>query len=130
MNNYKSVRNRLFKNSEVELKSESVELALVDDLNKAIQATEDLFSGIESSVSFAKKVEADRKALLSDLPKLRNEANKVFDKGASFLDKAQTASQELGIKTSNIKNYDKLENNLNVLARDIDSIIQALKSIS
>jgi|TARA_R110000744_G_scaffold187553_1_gene307009 hypothetical protein len=34
MNNYKSVRNRLFTNSEVELKSESVELGIAQDIKK------------------------------------------------------------------------------------------------
>ena len=130
MKTLETIYKKLNSVEKTELETHKVELALVNDLNKAIQATEDLFSAIDSSVSFAKKVEADRKKLLLDLPKLRNEANKVFEKGGSFLSKAQTASKELGIKPSNIKNYDKLENNLNILARDIDTVIQALKSIS
>jgi hypothetical protein len=110
-------------------KAEKVELGLVEDITKAISATEDILNGIESSVSFAEKIAKQRLEILKDLPKLQKEANNVFDKGAKFLDNAQRAAKELGIKTSDVKNYDKLEKKMNQLARDIDSVIRAQRNL-
>ena len=112
-----------------ELASQKVELGLVDDIAKGLNASEDLVDAIKSSVSFAEKVAKDRSALLKDLPKLLKESNNVFAKSAKFLSNAQDAANELGLKTNSIKNYDKLENKLNELARDIDRVINATKSL-
>lgn len=112
-----------------ELKSEKVELALADDIAKALKASEDVLDGSERSVNFAEKVAKDRNALLKDLPKLLKESNSVFDKGAKFLSNAEKAAKDLGLNTKDIKNYSKLESNLDKLAREIDRIINASKSL-
>lgn len=131
MNILKNVINKLSQEEkkEVNLASEKVELALVDDIAKALKASDDLIDGSQQQIDFAKKVAQNRKLLLDDLPKAQKEANRVFEQGAKFLSNAQDVAADLGLKTSNIKNYDKLEKNLNQLAREIDGIITAIRSL-
>ena len=125
MREEKSVYKALFSEQE----PNKVELTLVNDLNKVIKEIDSVLDDIKNKVAFTRVVEADRNNLLSILPNLRDKANDLFEKGASIRDKAQTAAQNLGMKPSNITNYDKLENNMNVLVKDIDSVIKAHKSI-
>ena len=79
MNTHRAVRQFLAKEEKkTELKSERVELALADDIAKALKASEDILDGSERSVNFAEKVAKNRNALLKDLPKLLKESNSVF----------------------------------------------------
>ena len=98
MNNYKSVRNRLFKNSEVELKSEKIELGLVDDLKKLSSSSDAELKNFESFKSEIEKVK--RAGLVNKKQALSTQ--KLI---ASELDKFNSKAKELGINPREIKEY-------------------------
>jgi len=127
MSDYKRVLKHLNKE---ELATQKVELALIQDIQKAETASSDIIKSSFGLADFANKIVKQRNALLSDLNGQLKEANNIFDKSAAILSKAQDASEKLGMSTNDVKGYNDLEKTLNVLARSIDSIIRAKKALS
>ena len=127
MSNYKRVLKHLNKE---ELASQKVELALIQDIQKAATASSDIIKSSFRLADFANKIVKQRNALSTDLNGQLKEANNIFDKSAAILSKAQDASEKLGMSTNDVKGYNDLEKTLNVLARSIDSIIRAKKALS
>ena len=105
MTNYQRVLNRLTKNKEVELKSEKVELASIDDLKK--------YSGfLKSFKSEGDKVINKANKLLSELKQTQSELFKLSDVAESFvndiikdMNKFESAAKELGINPNTVKEY-------------------------
>tara|TARA_R110002124_G_scaffold281732_1_gene456356 strand:+ start:333 stop:752 length:420 start_codon:yes stop_codon:yes gene_type:complete len=117
-------------------KKQKVNLSLVDDINKAKEASFDTLESIGTLVTYADKITDDYKNIkeridlvLPELDGQLNEANDIFEKSAIILSKAQNAAEELGISISNIDGYTVLEETLNTLARYIDSVINAKREI-
>jgi len=127
MSDYKRVLKHLNKEK---LATQKVELALIQDIQKAETASSDIIKSSFGLADFANKIVKQRNALLSDLNGQLKEANNIFDKSAAILSKAQDASEKLGMSTNDVKGYNDLEKTLNVLARSIDSIIRAKKALS
>ena len=116
--------------SEVELATQKVELALIQDIQKAKTASSDSIESSDRLNDYANKIALDRKSLLTSLDGQIKDANNIFAKSGSILSKSQEAAAALGVRTKEIKGYDELEKNLNVLARSIDTSIRAKKSLS
>ena len=123
-------------NQKVNLKAHKVNLSLVDDINKAKEASFDTLESIDTLVTYASKITDDYKNIkeridlvLPELDGQLNEANDIFGKSASILSNAQNAAEELGISINNIDGYNELEETLNTLARYIDSVINAKREI-
>ena len=116
--------------SEVELATQKVELALIQDIQKAKTASSDSIESSDRLNDYANKIALDRKSLLTSLDGQIKDANNIFAKSGSILSKSQEAAAALGVPTKEIKGYDELEKNLNVLARSIDTSIRAKKSLS
>tara|TARA_R110000796_G_scaffold171131_1_gene288131 strand:- start:40 stop:459 length:420 start_codon:yes stop_codon:yes gene_type:complete len=123
-------------NQKVNLKAHKVTLSLVDDINKAKEASFDTLESIDTLVTYASKITDDYKNIkeridlvLPSLDGQLNEANDIIGKSASILSNAQNAAEELGISINNIDGYNELEQALNTLARYIDSLINAKKEI-
>ena len=123
-------------NQKVNLKEHKVTLSLVDDINKAKEASFDTLESIDTLVTYASKITDDYKNIkeridlvLPELDGQLNEANDIFGKSASILSNAQNAAEELGISINNIDGYNELEETLNTLARYIDSVINAKREI-
>lgn len=109
MNNYKSVRNRLFTNSEVELKSETVELAIGDEANALISklksASGEVNTELDSAFTPIRQLESAIRRLTGEIPskinkfkpflKALTDLESQFDKDRA---KLQNAEQELGVK--------------------------------
>ena len=110
MNNYKSVRNRLFKNSEVELKSEKVELGLVDDFNSRVDKAD---NARKKSASSLANFEGDIAEVVINL--------RLALKEALVIDKA---AKELGVNSpvdvkkieARLKKWLKVESTVNGLS--------------
>lgn len=123
-------------NQKVNLKAHKVALSLVDDINKAKEASFDTLESINTLVTYADKITDDYKNIkeridlvLPELDGQLSEANDIFGKSASILSNAQNAAEELGISINNIDGYTELEETLNTLARYIDSVINAKREI-
>ena len=116
--------------AEVELATQKVELALIQDIQKAKTASSDSIESSDRLNDYANKIALDRKSLLTSLDGQIKDANNIFAKSGSILSKSQEAAAALGVPTKEIKGYDELEKNLNVLARSIDTSIRAKKSLS
>tara|TARA_R110002072_G_scaffold138165_1_gene281349 strand:+ start:32 stop:433 length:402 start_codon:yes stop_codon:yes gene_type:complete len=114
----------------VELATQKVELALIQDIQKAKTASSDSIESSDRLNDYANKIALDRKSLLTSLDGQIKDANNIFAKSGSILSKSQEAAAALGVPTKEIKGYDELEKNLNVLARSIDTSIRAKKSLS
>tara|TARA_R110000824_G_C14745725_1_gene627974 strand:+ start:43 stop:462 length:420 start_codon:yes stop_codon:yes gene_type:complete len=117
MNNYKSVRKRLFTNSEVELKSEKIELGLADDIQKKLSDAkaktakmESLLKEVKDSYSTIEELEKKVKKVFVAAEKEAAKIEGFADKTQAFLDKAETKAKDLGVPTSAIKGYDDLDN--------------------
>ena len=119
MNNYKSVRKRLFTNSEVELKSERIDLGVAQDVLKAVGTLEkavDKLGTIEDNAkTVGKKYEDEQlkaysnmldrqEKLFSQMDKLRA----VNSDSKSLIDKAEKAAKELGVDVNDIKGIKQL----------------------
>lgn len=135
MNNYKSVRNRLFKNSEVELKAEKIELGLADDIQKKLSDArnqkskmESLLKEVKDSYSTIEELENKVKKVFSSAEKEAQKVRKLWAKTQAFLDKAETKAKDLGVSTSAIKGYDDLDsanNDAFYISDDVTRFIQS-----
>lgn len=105
MNDYKSVRNRLFTNSEVELKSELVELGIADDLAKQKKKLDGLgkkfnkaLDRFNSTLAMARQEYAP---IQKEYQTFLNEVQKYDAQGKQYLN----AIKELGLNTNSQKLY-------------------------
>jgi len=134
-NNIEKVYGKLPK-KKLGLKKHKIDLSLVDDIYKATQASTDTLESIDTLVTYASKITEDYRLIkeridlvLPELDGQLNEANDIFEKGATILSKSQNSAEELGISINNIDGYNELEQTLNVLARYIDSVISSKRDI-
>jgi|688.fasta_scaffold316700_4 hypothetical protein len=130
MNTTKSVYNRLFKEEATELASHEVELASVQDLEKAIkEATNqsDVYLKLLGDIdSYEKEIQAKKQAMLTKAEGVRRELNNkkniLGDTWSDFNQKAK----ELGIDAKGIpvfKNADTAFMKLEKESRDLSDII-------
>ena len=109
MNNYKSVRNRLFTNSEVELKSETVELAIGDEANalmaKLKSASNETNSELDKAFTPIRQLESAIRRLTGEIPSKINKFKafkdvlmKLESQFSKDNEKLKKAEQELGVK--------------------------------
>jgi len=116
--------------SKQELSTEKVELALVDDIDKAI-------SNLRSELDNLQKAERNQFNAVVAIRQAINEARKVdndsvnisnkvegmVDTSAKLITKAQQAAKDLGIKQSDIKGVRELFNVID----DIDQKVEEIK---
>ena len=122
MDNYKSVLNRLYKKEEVELKSEKVELSVIDDLNKALTNATKLIAELNES---SKKINS----LNSDIDK----GKKKFEKASADEKKASDKFFKLEDQFLNAKriyndSIDKRKQELESIDRDRDLLSKEKKT--
>ena len=108
----------------VELKSEVVEFALVDDLGKALTNAKSIIDEINSDGGMAEKSLKEVNALEKELDKSKkiffkhqknlekgiNKADKAEDKISGLFDKVDSAAKALGISPKDIGAYSELLN--------------------
>ena len=135
MNNYKSVRKRLFTNSEVELKAEKIELGLADDIQKKLSDAkaktakmESLLKEVKDSYSTIEELEKKVKKVFVAAEKEAAKADSFYNKTQAFLDKAETKAKDLGEPTSAIKGYDDLGSAANDVFDTADDIIRFVQA--
>lgn len=116
MNNYKSVRNRLFTNSEVELKSESVELALVDDVKARAKALSRDVNLLLSSQNEYFQIQRGMRTLVGVLENGLKAQSKDVEKAISAL-------KELGIDNKDFFIYKKQIEEIETEVKSIDKKI-------
>ena len=110
MNNYKSVRNRLFKNSEVELKSETVELALVDELKKYSDGFKKYKSEGDGLINRANRLLSELKGTQSALYQWSDVGESIGNDIIRDMNKFESVAKELGIKPNTVKEYAEASN--------------------
>jgi len=116
MNTTKSVYNRLFSESKVELASERVELAVVDDIAKmlndantilkTLQADKPMLESADKAIAVA-NANADKAATASE--KNVQKASALLPKIGTVLDKADAAAKGLGLDSKGITGYAELD---------------------
>jgi len=110
MNNYKSVRKRLFKNSEVELKSETVELALVDELKKYSDGFKKYKSEGDGLINRANRLLSELKGTQSALYQWSDVGESIGNDIIRDMNKFESVAKELGIKPNTVKEYAEASN--------------------
>ena len=129
MNNYKSVRKRLFTNSEVELKAETVELGLVDDLKEILSDAKRIINLQEDGFKWGERAETEYKEvkkLISDAEgitrgairqagNLKSESDKIFNK-------IEVQAKDLGVSVNDIKGYKEAINLTNKMFENQNSL--------
>lgn len=111
MRNFKNALKHINKE---ELSTQKIELALVDDLTKIINKSEEIISVINKQSNDLSKSFREVKDLADDFDKINNKRNTEIKNGKSTLqeinsviDKIQTQAKELGIQPKNIPNFSK-----------------------
>jgi predicted nucleic acid-binding Zn-ribbon protein len=103
---------------QTELKSEKVELALVDDLEKLnnsyLSDTDTANSKIKGLLSDARSIESKIESALKNVSKIKSAISKV-----------EQSAKDLGIKTSNIKELETA----NTILKDSNDYKQILSSL-
>ena len=104
--------------TKTELKSEKVELALVDDLKKLnnsyLSDTDTANSKIKGLLSDARSIESKIESALKNVSKIKTAISKV-----------EQSAKDLGIKSSNIKELETA----NVILKDSNDYKQILSSL-
>jgi len=90
MNNYKSVRKRLFTNSEVELKSEKIELGLSQDIKK-------LVSNSKKEFDLGMKAQVKISALANDAINGFRQARMISNNIIKSIDEFEKQAKELDL---------------------------------
>ena len=114
-----------------ELSTEKVELALVDDIDKAISDLRSELDNLQKAernqfnavVSIRQAINEARK-VDSDSVSMSNKVEGVADRAAKLITKAQQAAKDLGIKQSDIKGVRELFNVID----DIDQKVEEIKN--
>ena len=117
MNTLKSVLRHLNKEEKVELSSEKVELALVDDLKKALGE----FNDIDKDHA---KLMNDYKSLKGSADVLTAQAQRLKNKLSSIKDKYEKAAKELGVNPNDNTMFGIAEANIDFT----DRILKELKT--
>ena len=116
---------------EVELKSEVVELGLVENIQKASDNSKKLTESLRDSNKSMNDADVAKKELEKEFAKvqktLEKEQDKFFKlesrvdpmltKMKDLLDKTKRAANELGVKPSNIDGFKELEQDVKELAK-------------
>ena len=104
--------------TKTELKSEKVELALVDDLKKLnnsyLSDTDTANSKIKGLLSDARSIESKIESALKNVSKIKSAISKV-----------EQSAKDIGIKTSNIKELETA----NIILKDSNEYKQILSSL-
>ena len=95
--------NKLIKESKTELKTEKVELGMVDDIEKLVKAFKDVAKEESDVVVRIAKAINDYKPVVGS-------AKKLISKSDSLIKEVTKAAQELGVKTKDIGKFDVLKN--------------------
>jgi hypothetical protein len=116
MNTQKAVYNRLFsEQKKTELETHKVELGLIDDLNKALEESEETIKSLTADVKRINELNklADKrdKSLEDDVVEIRNMVISVNKKGAATTKKAQ---RQIAIFDKNISKANKMAQDLGV----------------
>ena len=98
-----SALNKLIKESKTELKTEKVELGMVDDIEKLVKAFKDVAKEESDVVVRIAKAINDYKPVVGN-------AKKLISKSDSLIKEVTKAAQELGVKTKDIGKFDVLKN--------------------
>lgn len=112
MNNYKSVRKRLFTNNEVELKSEKIELGAIDDFVKEFDNAMSLQA---KAMRLTTAIDAAAKKSL----KIYDSAGKSFLKANARYQEIENMSKELGVDVPS--KVQAMKKALSESIREIDS---------
>tara|TARA_R100001440_G_scaffold111_3_gene288 strand:- start:3821 stop:4216 length:396 start_codon:yes stop_codon:yes gene_type:complete len=105
MDNYKTVLNRLYKTEGVELKSEKVELALVDDLKKYSDGFKKYKSEGDGLINRANRILSELKETQSALFKWSDVGESIGNDIIKDMNKFESAAKELGINPNTVKEY-------------------------
>ena len=90
-----SALNKLIKESKTELKTEKIELGLVDDISKRINIT-------VKEVTVSNKLISEKFALIKKLKNQRKEMLSLSSKLEKDLDRVEKAAKELGVDYTDI----------------------------
>ena len=112
-----------------ELSTEKVELALVDDIDKAISDLRSELDNLQKAernqfnavVSIRQAINEARK-VDSDSVSMSNKVEGVADRAAKLITKAQQAAKDLGIKQSDIKGVRELFNVIDNIDQKVEEI--------
>ncbi len=115
--------------SKQELSSEKVELALVDDINKAISDLNNELKNLEkaernqfNAVVAIRQAINEAKKIDNDSVSLSNKAEGRGDSAAKLISKAQQAAKDLGIKQSDIKGVKELFDVIDKIDQKVEEI--------
>jgi len=98
-----SALNKLIKESKTELKSEKIELGMVDDIEKLVKGFKDVAKEESDLVVRIAKAINDYKPVVSN-------AKKLIGKSDTLIKEVTKAAQDLGVKTKDIGKFDVLKN--------------------
>lgn len=122
MDNYRTVLNRLYKKEEVELKSEKVELSVIDDLNKALTNATKLIAELNESSKKINSLNSDIDKGLVKQKKAGENVSKTADKFFKAEDQFLKAKRIYGEAVENNKKQ------LGFIDRDRDLLSKEKKS--
>ena len=115
--------------SKQEFSTEKVELALVDDINKAISDLNNEFKNLEkaernqfNAVVAIRQAINEAKKIDNDSVSLSNKAEGRGDSAAKLISKAQQAAKDLGIKQSDIKGVRELFDVMDKIDQKVEEI--------
>mgnify|MGYP003641586637 FL=1 len=131
--------NKVFSMIQTELKSEKVELALVDDAKEAIKKLSDIEEVRREVVNLAAKGSNKMKQLDKELSDVRSDlviainrekAVELFKKyiknAQNIKNKLEKSAKELGVSPNSIQGYKDLDNDIGVAEFDVKRLQQAI----
>tara|TARA_B110000259_G_scaffold178789_1_gene217551 strand:+ start:357 stop:800 length:444 start_codon:yes stop_codon:yes gene_type:complete len=131
--------NKVFSMIKTELKSEKVELALVDDAKEAIKKLSDIEEVRREVVNLAAKGSNKMKQLDKELSDVRSDlviainrekAVELFKKyiknAQNIKNKLEKSAKELGVSPNSIQGYKDLDNDIGVAEFDVKRLQQAI----
>ena len=119
MNNYRAVRERLNTKNEVELKAETVELGVGQDILKLSKQAIKLFDKIEKAEDRTWDAKIKYQASYDKLMPITKEANPLMKQLEGLIKKVSATAKELGVKTDAIAGFGDARQYLFLLQRQI-----------
>jgi len=121
------ILSRLGKAEKTELKSEKVELGLVQDIQKVITNAKAKIKDVAAAqkrynAALKEVEEAESKAL-----DVREEGVDVFQRGGAIREDALDAAKDLGLDAKGIKGFAELDKILDVLNKDYQNLLRSIK---
>ena len=118
---------KLAKEEKTELKSEKVELGLVQDIQKVITNAKAKIKDVAAAqkrynAALKEVEEAESKAL-----DVREEGVDVFQRGGAIREDALDAAKDLGLDAKGIKGFAELDKILDVLNKDYQNLLRSIK---